>query len=361
MLRDRYAVRGRLGRRGTRCPGRLFRKDRGQSRVPVVAQYPGGIRVMGDGLGVCFPGQASGDGESPGVVDGLAVRIAAVVFPEMHLGCFGGAVQMPPHGAHGMGQRAIEQNHLAGRETGLKNAGQDTIGDSRRPFKRAILINVAVVARGIADLRIHASAPQSSESAVLEEARAGAPHEVDVALDVAVAEVSLPVDLQGVLVAAQVNLGDDGMRVGAAAQNDGFSLTAAWRRRVVKRQMGDRQVVAVYGAEHAAAITAGHRTAIRVVQALVVGVGEDRVLAVLAHKREVVLMGEVDDLVVCTAAQEESRGHSVAGRDEVDGSLHCGEVAGAIGGDGDATPAPGRERGCGRFGGKPASSSRRRG
>ena len=45
--------------------------------------------------------------------------------------------------------------------------------------------------------------------AVVEEAGAGAPHEIDVAFDVAVADVGLAVDLERVLEAVEIDVGED--------------------------------------------------------------------------------------------------------------------------------------------------------
>jgi hypothetical protein len=100
----------------------LFTENRRQSWVPVTAKNPDRIGIVSDRLGVCFLGQALGDGEPHGIVNGIALEIAAVVFPEMHIGCFCGTVQTPPGRTHRIRQRAIEQDYFTGGKTSLQDA-----------------------------------------------------------------------------------------------------------------------------------------------------------------------------------------------------------------------------------------------
>ena len=95
-----------------------------------------------------------------------------------------------------------------------------------------------------------------------------------------------------------------------------------------------------------AGIGAGsERIAARVaVEAIVVGVGDNGFLAVFAQERDVVLTGEADDFVVCAAMDENRDRLAVAIGHEIDRPLHGGEIAGAIGGNGDFLCAAGRRR-----------------
>src|SRR5262249_61316900 len=107
-------------------------------------------------------------------------------------------------------------------------------------IERAMLENITVIRRRVANLRVIGIAPQRFGVAILEKARAGSPEKIDVSFDVAIGDVSLAVDLQRILEAVEIQVAKDGAGIGAAVQNDRLGLRASLRRGVVEREIFDR-------------------------------------------------------------------------------------------------------------------------
>ena len=90
----------------------------------------------------------------------------------------------------------ITQAHdFAGGEASGFDAREEIAGDALGTVEGAMFEDVAVVRGRVANLRVIGIAAQRFGVAVLEEARARAPHEVHVSFDVAVGDISLTVDL----------------------------------------------------------------------------------------------------------------------------------------------------------------------
>src|SRR5205807_7273112 len=127
-----------------------------------------------------------------------------------------------------------EQHNFAVWEASGCNAREEVAADTGRAVKHAVLINEAVVGCGVANLCVIGVAAERARVTVGEEAGASAPHEINVAFEVAVADISLAIYLQSVLEAVEVNVGDDRARGLSAVENDRFGLTATLGRGVVQ-------------------------------------------------------------------------------------------------------------------------------
>src|SRR6185436_11506499 len=66
------------------------------------------------------------------------------------------------------------------------------------------------------------------------------------------------------------------------------------------------------------------------IEYLVVRVGDDHLLALLAHDGEVRLVAEVDDLLVAAVANEDRDGPGAPIGNEVDRALYGGEITAAV-------------------------------
>ena len=132
--------------------------------------------------------------------------------------------------------------------------GKDVFGDARGAAEKAILVDVAMIRIAIANLRVVGPAAQRFRFAILEEARTGAPHEIDVAFNVAIADVCLAVDLERVLVAVEVAIREDRSGVQPAVENDRLGLRTALGRRIAQRKNGDRKIPRAMGEEQPAMV-----------------------------------------------------------------------------------------------------------
>ncbi len=337
-----------------------------------MAEHKGGIAVAGDELGIGRLGELPRAGKPAADVDGLARGIMAVEFPEMHVGGrdaarrAGPALQQPGHRADGAGQLAVNQHDLAVRKLAGADPGERVAHDALGAVEDAVDVDVAVVRARIADLGVVGVGTQRPADAVLEQAGPRAPHEVHVALDVAVAQVGLAVDLERVLVAVEIHVLQDRARGGRPVQDDGLRLRAALRGGVPDAQVFQHEVVDPVGQEDAAVIDvapgAPHRDRARVggavgvgidarariVEFLVVGVGNDGPLPVLAHQGDRVLVGEEDHLGVGALPDRDRGRRGVAVGNEVERALHRAEVPGAVRRDGQLGGARRRRRRLGR-------------
>ena len=98
------------------------------------------------------------------------------------------------------------------------------------------------------------------------------------------------------------------------------------------------------GDERGAMIDAGN-----VVEGIVVRIGEDGLVNIFAEDRDEMLRLKTDFLEVRALLHADGGGRDVVGGDEIEGGLQRVEIAGAVGGDGEAGAAGG---GAGSFGGE---------
>src|SRR6185369_16584595 len=95
----------------------------------------------------------------------------------------------------------------------------------------------------------------AGDAALVKKARPGPPEKIDITFNVAVANARLPVDLQRVLEAEQIDIVNVCVRIGRrAVENNRFGLRTTVRRGVVQREIGDRQIPASMTEEQSAAI-----------------------------------------------------------------------------------------------------------
>ena len=106
-------------------------------------------------------------------------------------------------------------------------------------------------------------------------------------------------------------------------------MASAWERGgITDRQVRQDEIIAAVGAEHAAAIPPA---AGRIIEPIVGGVLDDRLLAVFAGDRDTVLVRDVDHLRVDALLEKDRHRSGVVGGDKIKRGLHRGEIAGAVG------------------------------
>ena len=183
-------------------------------RRPLAPQDPFRVAVVFDQLFVFRLLQLFGDRQPLAHVDRLAVGGVAVGFPEVDVGRFGRLIEPPGDGADGVGERAIDQHHFAGGILNRGDAGQDVASHARGAVEGAVFVNVAVVSGWVTDLRVVGVGTNRFGFAVLEKARAFAPHEVDIPFDVTIGDVGLAVNLQCILETDEIEIRKHGTGIG---------------------------------------------------------------------------------------------------------------------------------------------------
>ena len=128
-----------------------------------------------------------------------------------------------PAGSKPGPKRTIKQDDFAVRIALI--LFQKRAGDAGRSVNFAVHQHRAVFGRGVAQHEHRVLAGQFLERAVVVENRAGAPEEVNVALDMGVADVGRAINLDGVLKAVKIAMADDELT--GATENNRFGLVAA--------------------------------------------------------------------------------------------------------------------------------------
>src|ERR1700722_8341885 len=168
----------------------------------------------------------------------MSIRIVTVEFPEMHAGRDLTLIQQPRDIADTLSQHAIDQNDFAMRKPRRIDSRKIRVRHARRPVENAMMINVAVILVAIADLRVIGLASSAVTMAILEKARAGSPHKIDVAFDIAVGDIRLAVDLKRVLETVEIDVFENRAGVGRSVENDRLGLRSAARGGVANGQVG---------------------------------------------------------------------------------------------------------------------------